>query len=216
MFVHYPEQLIRNLDKPKYSAHKTKFLRNIEPNGNIRGLEFKISQVQTLRKRHDSNTPCNKEIDSYDMYLLKELSKDLNCVPSYWIDILRGHHELEECTSSKKLQLAYGNISDVKNILSWNQIPCDEMLLLSIDSINEKPDPVPKDIVIKFYYAEPIYEEIKYTKAIGFVNWLSNVGGFLGIFLGVSMMQFPELFPYLFQMCKIDKQKLKGNHNRFL
>ena len=38
-----------------------------------------------------------------------------------------------------------------------------------------------------------MYEEIRYIKALGFENWLSNVGGFVGIFLGYSMMQFPEM-----------------------
>ena len=71
--------------------------------------------------------------------------------------------------------------------------PCDEMLVLSIDSINNFPTPIPKDIAIQFDYAEKVYEEIKYVRAIGFENWLSNVGGFVGIFLGYSMMQFPEM-----------------------
>ena len=67
------------------------------------------------------------------------------------------------------------------------------MMVLTIHSVNNNPNPKPKDIAIKFIYTEKVYEEIQYTKAIGFESWLSNVGGFVGIFLGYSMMQFPEL-----------------------
>ena len=83
-------------------------------------------------------------------------------------------------------------MNNLKAILKKNQIPCDEMLVLAIDSINNKPSPVPKDIAIQFIYSAKIYEEIKYVNAMNFDNWLGNVGGFVGIFLGYSMMQFPE------------------------
>ena len=64
--------------------------------------------------------------------------------------------------------------------------------IINIDSINNNPDPNPEDIGLKFYYTEKIFEEIQYIRAIPFENWLSNVGGFVGIFLGYSMIQFPE------------------------
>ena len=212
IFIHYPGQIIANLDKPKYYAYNTDLLKNLRRNGNIQTLGLKISQVQTLRKRHDSNVHCNQDIKDYDLFLQLELSKQLNCVPPYWKHILEGRHQLEECTSPEKLKMAYRNISEVKEILDWNPIPCDEMLLLSIDSIDQHPSPVPNDITIFFQYAEKIYEEIKYTRAIGFVNWLSNVGGFVGIFLGVSIMQFPDTFSCVFRMLYSNKTNLsKGN-----
>ena len=68
------------------------------------------------------------------------------------------------------------------------------MILLSIDSINNNPSPEPKDISMAFYYPEKTYEEIKYSRMMGFDGWLSNVGGFVGIFLGYSMLQIPEFF----------------------
>ena len=68
------------------------------------------------------------------------------------------------------------------------------MLVQSIDSINYKPVSIPRDISIAFHYTEKLYEEIKYTRAMGFESWLSNVGGFVGIFLGYSIMQIPDMF----------------------
>ena len=78
--------------------------------------------------------------------------------------------------------------SNSKSILRRLEIPCNEMILLSIDSVNREPNPVPKDISIAFLYAEKTYEEIRYNQMMGLDGWISNVGGFIGIFLGYSML----------------------------
>ena len=78
---------------------------------------------------------------------------------------------------------------------------------MSIDSINHNPIPIPDDIAIKFLYTEKMYEEIRYIKAIGFENWLSNVGGFVGIFLGYSMMQFPEFLLFFANVLNHERKK---------
>ena len=92
------------------------------------------------------------------------------------------------------------------------EFPCNEMILLSIDSINNEPDPKPKHVSIAFFYTEQTYEEIQYSRMMGFGSWLSNVGGFSGIFLGYSMMQIPTFLVWitsLFQPKKSDTTKSK-------
>ena len=101
--------------------------------------------------------------------------------------------DVKDCQSPHDLKEADKFIKDVKTIKSENDIPCDEMLVLTIDSINNNPNPTPSDISIQFFYTEKIYEEIKYLRAIEFENWLSNVGGFVGIFVGTSLSQAPSL-----------------------
>ena len=81
------------------------------------------------------------------------------------------------------------------------------MTLLTIHSVNKNPITRPNDIAIAFYYTEKMYEEIQYSKEMGFENWLSNVGGFVGIFLGYSMMQFPELIIWIFDLLHQRKYK---------
>ncbi len=39
---------------------------------------------------------------------------------------------------------------------------------------------------------EKYYQEIEYVQDFGFESFWSGVGGFVGIFLGYSLMQFPE------------------------
>ena len=200
IFIHYPGQLMQSLDKPKYTASFSYFVSTLKgvksDHPNI--LELKISQERKLKKRPDSHRPCNKDIDNHDRHLQLKLIERLGCIPSYWMGIFWNDTNFDECTSPKTLRYAFNNISSVKNILEWNDQPCDEMILLSIDSVNNNPSTLPEDIAIGFHYSEKMYEEIEYTKAIGFENWLSNVGGFVGIFLGFSMMQFPEALEFLY------------------
>ena len=46
---------------------------------------------------------------------------------------------------------------------------------------------------LKIEYLDKYYEEIKEIKEFGFEDFISGMGGFIGIFLGYSMMQIPQL-----------------------
>ena len=47
--------------------------------------------------------------------------------------------------------------------------------------------------LLKVIYKNDYYQQIKYVPDFGFESFWSGVGGFVGIFLGYSMMQFPEM-----------------------
>ena len=209
VFVHYPNQLMRVLEKPKYSASFVHLQSILSPRPSIvsfiasqmKILEFKLTESKRIKKRHDSNEKCNQNIENYDRYLYKTLAEKLNeeigCVPIYLMTFLSSESKFDVCYSQLELQQAHKIVDEKTKIPDYLDLPCDDLLLLSIDSINNNPNPIPKDIAIQFFYTEKTYEEIHYIRAIGFENWLSNVGGFVGIFLGYSMMQFPELFLFL-------------------
>ena len=195
VFVHYPNQLIRSLDKAKYSdtfSHLQSILSGTTP----KVLEFKLTESKRIKKRHDSNEKCNPNIKNYDQYLQQKMAEklveEIECVPIYLKVLLSNESGFDVCQSPTKLKKAYQLLQDLKTNIKKYEKPCDEILVLSIDSINNNPIPIPDDIAIKFIYTEKMYEEIQHIKALGFENWLSNVGGFVGIFLGYSMMQFPE------------------------
>ena len=195
VFVHYPNQLIRTLGKAKYSAtfsHLQSILNGTTP----KVLEFKLTEGKRIKKRHDSNEKCNPNIENYDRYLqqkmAEKLAEEAGCVPIYLKVLLSNESSFDVCQSPTKLKKAFQLLQGIKRDIKKFEKPCDEILVLSIDSINNNPIPIPDDIAIKFLYTEKMYEEIQYIKALGFENWLSNVGGFVGIFLGYSMMQFPE------------------------
>ena len=55
------------------------------------------------------------------------------------------------------------------------------------------------------------YQEIEFVKDFGFESFWSGIGGFVGIFLGFSMMQFPEALEFLYDFfCKRNNRIVKG------
>ena len=198
IFVHFPNHLIQSFGKAKYSTSFSHLLSTlIAPNDTTpRVLEFKLSECKRLKKRAQSNDPCSDQIANYDQYLQQEIEKHVGCAPTYIKQFLSTDSNVTECVLPNDLWKANHIIENFDTFLKKNDKPCDEMLVLTIDSVNNNPNPKPKDIAIKFIYSEQIYEEIEYRKAIGGLSWISNVGGFVGIFLGYSMMQFPEFLIY--------------------
>ena len=102
-------------------------------------------------------------------------------------------------------------INNIDKFFNQNDKPCDGMDVVTVNSVESNSYPKPTDIAIKFIYSEQVYEEIQYSKAIGFESWLSNVGGFVGIFLGYSMMQFPEFLLYFATVFNYERRvQLRG------
>ena len=199
VFVHFPNQLIATFENPRYlsSIGDLPFPElNYGTFKKYQTLDFKLSETKRIKKRQDSKKPCNQNIQSYDDYLNQligeKMMKEIGCVPIYMKMDLPNNTMIRTCVTPNDLRKAHTIFRNPKQILNENEVPCDEMLILTIETINQNPEPKPKDITIRFLYSEKVYEEIQYVKAIGFENWLSNVGGFVGIFLGYSMMQIPE------------------------
>ena len=207
IFVHYPGQLMRSFGKPKYTA-TAKFLKRLGPAHYPTSFEFRISQIKMLRKRPGSNTPCEPDILNEDEYLQKQIIKELGCIPIYWKNLSSEENRSKVCGDPKKLKIAYKNITDVKNIMAWNVQPCNEMLLHTSDNLNVEPEIPSRDGAIIFYYTDKMYEQIQYKRTLEFENWLSNVGGYVGMFLGYSMMQLPELMLWMFDF--FYERKYKG------
>ena len=73
--------------------------------------------------------------------------------------------------------------------------PCDEMSI----GINAYQTTKPTESLINqsifeitIKYPEKTYYEITNNQAFGFESFWSSVGGFVGIFLGFSLLQLPE------------------------
>ena len=215
VFIHHPKQLIRSFDKPKYKASFEYLISTLGSNP-VKGpktLDFRISQVKQLRKRSTSVPPCNDDLLDYDQFYKESMISKLGCIPPYWMNEFSNKSKLGECASPKQLKDAYSKIKEQERIGDLNEIPCNEMILLSIDSVNNEPSPRPKDVSIKFIYTEKSYEEIRYNKMIGFDGWLSNVGGFVGIFVGYSMLQIPEILACIIGL--LDGKNLKAFQSKY-
>ena len=101
----------------------------------------------------------------------------------------------DECKSPAQLKEADHYIKNFKDTLFEYVPPCVDMTVLVMYDRNlDQPN---NQFLIKFLYTDKYYQEIKNTRDFGFETFWSSVGGFVGIFLGTSLLQVPELIAYL-------------------
>ena len=169
-----------------------------------RRLEFRISQQILLRKRPDSNEPCNSNLLEYDLYLKLQMIRQMRCIPIYWkSDLLTNATEFPECLSQLQVKKSYDIINAYKDTIETSEKPCLDMFAPSSYSwISQKELPIDypdnqRESVVQFLYTDRYYQEIEYVKDFGFESFWSSVGGFVGIFLGYSMRQLPGLIVFL-------------------
>ena len=187
VFIHHPGQSIRSLTNPIFSSSFLDYQKD-------KLLSFKMSYSTVIRKRSDYREPCSREIHDYDKYLMNKVINNAKCIPSYWKEIAQDIPEFTICTSQGQLQMIYENTTDWKSVMDQHDRPCIDMYniagwnWLEIEG-TKKSD----EIQIKFSYQDQYYQELEYFPDFDFETFISNIGGFVGIFLGYSMMQFPEL-----------------------
>merc|ERR1712062_446999 len=113
----------------------------------------------------------------------------VGCVPIYWKSVHFEDAKMSFCESSndfKKLQNMTSSYREMLNIHS-----CTSMDSLVFRAKTFSPDS--EHITIKLSYMEYIYQETENVQDFTFESFFSSLGGFIGIFLGYSMMQIPEL-----------------------
>ena len=184
-FIHYPGQLFRSFDTPRLATTTSLDVYKTS-------LDFKVSQTTLLRKRSVKNDYCNKNIVDHDRFLLKSISNDTGCVPPYWKGIIGTPSNLMECRSPEQFEKAHDLIKDYKNIIEAREGPCLDMFT-SVAFIKANSNICDKCIHLEIAYLDKYHEEILQVKAFGFQDFVSGLGGFIGIFLGYSMMQIPQL-----------------------
>ena len=194
ILIHYPGQLMRYLDSPILAFDSL----------NMKGNEYqmKITHSTVLQKRFTKHKPCVKN-DDYDLYLQEAVINKLECIPPFWLYKRKSNSHIKECTSIEKLEKLNEMIVDIyRNKLDYNSSPF-KMLKINppcLDMFNSivwnrliSRTPDENSALIEISYLEKNYEEIKQVEDFGTQDFVSNVGGFIGIFVGYSMMQIPEL-----------------------
>ena len=179
-------------------------------------LEFWVSQVNVLRKRVDANEICDPDVID-DLAVLETTMKQVNCTPPFWNSILpKNNYSFPPCDSLTKLK----EVSDVlkapdKLMGIFNQYTGPCIKLSSVVTFQEKAKNKEKDpnsFVLVFNYLEEMYQEIRNERDFDMEMFWSSVGGFIGMFLGYSLWQCPEM---LFT-CKFLRKKKKPEKIRVM
>ena len=183
IIIHYPGQLLRSIRKPSFRSKLSSYTKN-------KILELKVSHVTTLRKRKDSNIPCNEKIQSDDVKILKVILSRVGCIPVYWKPLIFTYNSFEVCNSSSQLKMAQQYTQHFEDIMSSYDPPCIEMT--SVVKSTRDLEQREQQFQISIQYVQSFYQEIENKKAYHFEFYFSSVGGFIGVCVGTSMMEIPK------------------------
>ena len=130
-------------------------------------------------------------IGHHDTYIQKQISKEVKCVPPYWNDSFVNELRIDKCDNPAKLRTVHGLIENQETMKTPPDPPCfvwfgSSAYAWELGTDNEVS-------YIHFVYQDQYYAELVYSKAFGFEQLWSGVGGFAGLFIGFSLMQSPEL-----------------------
>ena len=193
VYIHYPEQAIRTL----LGMFQNKDIVQIMPQQLKKGntvAVIQLTQISVLRKRHDAIPPCDPDPKD-DSRFWNFIFQGINCVPPYLKMFVPENSTLSECKNSSQLhEIKRGGALDRSKIMSAFKQPCNEMTFIINTHMKQAAGNGSKNttkILIK--YMDQRFQEIKNERDFAFEMVWSTAGGFIGIFLGYSLLQVPEL-----------------------
>ena len=219
IFVHQKGQLLKNLGLPHFALDNG-FLKK-EKKRFKSGFKYKIdlyaNAVDVLHKRQDSVRPCNDKLHNEDAVWIQNAIRLLNCTPSFLkpAKSILGMNEIplshEACNKENlfKFHSQYAPESNFDSVARFYEHPCREMESIVTSSATSIPNSERSilvsgdlavgssnkvsDLEIKLHYRTQHYKLSSNEKSFTLLSLWSEIGGFIGMFLGYSLLQFPEL-----------------------
>ena len=158
--------------------------------------DFHVRKIEMLRKRVNAVKACNDSITNNDQMYKEALIKEVGCIPSYWKRFfIDGKFEnLSACRNKDQ----YEQLADMLPTMSENSNlrtgvklydpPCNEMKVCTVlYKRNERHEH--NKLWLGFYYDADEYLEVVNIKTYTTYDLWSQIGGVVGIFLGVSILQ---------------------------
>ena len=161
----------------------------------------------------ESNCGCNSTLDDFSKNCLRQFSSDetniKKCVSEYLKDF-RKNHQYGKC--SQYCPLECDSMQYIINTYN-EQFPINGNISDSTKSAYFLPDfstfdEIRKNFIgIYIYYNDFKYTLISEEPKTELFNFISNIGGILGLFLDISFLSFIEIFEILFEIMFIFLEK---------
>ena len=195
--AHYPGQLIRDM---KTYLFKASNWHMIGPDHKNNQILAQFPGVTLMRFRENALDPCDPHLFDDDAEWKQYVITKVGCCPIYWNEKHDDHHDHDEscdtmkvCTSSEELMKLkeywpmYGGKLANEPFRRYTK-PCNKMSIFNnINRIayNDHPDL----LKVKFRIREVLYQEVLNNRGFGVDDLWGNIGGYVGIFCGYSILQ---------------------------
>ena len=161
-------------------------------------MRFKIRGVEYIRRRNKRSYPCIENWKNYDSVILEEHARKIGCTPPYH-DSIDG---IPVC--STKNQIAASKFS-LRFDDYGTQPPCEgiERIYYSFEENSlDGTEYLNKGYFwVGPYIYDPKFKDIKQKRAIDFHGLIGYIGGYIGLFLGYSIIQIPDFLSVIANNC---------------
>ena len=208
-YIHQKGQLLRKLKYPNHHLEKYHTKQLYEKKKKRRSaiqqeVKIKVDYVDVLRKRASSNIPCDPGLQNEDNKIRHAVIDNVGCIPAFnhlFLNdslLLQKSNKYPICTRAqyRRIFQIYENFLQTKN---WYTQPCSRMntIVATDNSVTETKgfatdlflasrQPSLK-IEFTMEYSIEYYRETVNTLAFDMATLWSQIGGFIGIFLGYSL-----------------------------
>ena len=153
-------------------------------------MEFNIQNMIILRKRDKLNEPCKMETTRDDEDKLKQLVQTVGCRALH----INLNTTYPDCLNQELV----ANASKFYNAMEEYEGPCRqvEKIMYFYDEYEETfftKDESEKGYELVLNFQGNTFMEIEQVRAYDFQNLIGNGGGYIGVFLGVAVIQLPAM-----------------------
>ena len=192
-------------------------------------LTFDFSRLTLLKSRHDAEISCDKNLRNEDVRIVETLLNHtgIRCIPMYWKSMLENQLNYSECTNESQYKMISeltANFASYEKLRSNFDPPCMEMMIVT--NVNKEPGRsrrfygiqedwlgnIPEEMLyldIAINHFSEQYQAIINTKVFTVESCWAGIGGFVGIFVGVSLMQVPDIIMETINLMMKLKEKVR-------
>ena len=191
IYLTYPNQLLRS-----YPIFKIKRLDNRKYSSTVKVM---LHATEVILRRNKYNDICEENWADDDNQIIRKLVKKVGCHHEFW----KADTNDPVCRSQKEFKgiklprlMTTGNsfldnypkpCREIQNIISTA-----EKTRLSESEANDWKFPAPF-ISFEFHFKTGTFKVIQSVRAFDGESLIGNLGGYLGLFLGFSIWQAPEV-----------------------
>lgn len=194
-FFHLPGEHLRSYFDKKYSWNSR------ENNTENYDMIFTVKNVEVLKRRNKFVKPCNKDWKNDDDILMDKIMQSIGCKPPHW----KLNTHLKHCSTKQQIKLfrwpTYQDLQKFSppcNVIEKLQYDYEELDNWRLGDLADR-DNGRSWFGITVLFPEPSYKEIKQAQAYDIESFVGNVGGYVGLFLGYSLMCIPSWIAKMFR-----------------
>ena len=182
-------------------------------------MKFEIQNIVVMKRRNKLTANCEENWKQNDNILIEKMASDFKCLLPHWslnstyplclgqqiprIAMKFGQirNSKPPCQAIEKILYTYEEIAGLENFVGYFGCPSDKCILekMKRERINFNHSDI---IQVMITFQGGTYMEITQTRAYDGQSLIGNAGGYVGLFLGVALIQLPTAFKNIFQMLK--------------